>query len=96
MFRQGDLLIKEIAELPEGLKKRQGLVVVRGEATGHAHRLSKGSVLEDKKGNLFLLLLAKAELLHDEHKPITLAAGKYAVLRQREYTNKDAVRLVTD
>ena len=96
VFRQGDVLIKEIEELPKGLKKRQGLVVVRGESTGHAHRLDKGTVLEDQSGNLFLNLLSRAKLLHDEHKTIDLPAGKYAVIRQREYTNKDAVRLVVD
>ena len=41
MFRQGDVLVVPVDEIPTGLKKvprEQGrLVLAHGEATGHAH-----------------------------------------------------------
>lgn len=94
--RQGDLLLTKIRELPAGLKPVKGSIVVRGEATGHAHQLTDGWVFTNRDGLLFLALTKKAELIHQEHKPIKLDKGFYAVIRQREYTSKDMVQLVKD
>ena len=94
-FRQGDLLFTRIDVIPVGKKILDG-VIVRGEATGHAHRLIGGSVIKDKNGNLYLDIKTKGEIIHEEHKPIQLSKGKWAVIRQREYTNADAVRIVRD
>jgi len=94
--RQGDLLIKRITDLPKGLKIRKSLVILRGESTGHKHQLTKGSVLDGKNGLIYLLLSKSAQITHDEHKPINLKAGKYIVIRQREYVMADMTRLVAD
>lgn len=42
MHRQGDVLFVKVAELPSGLVERKNNVLVEGEATGHAHRLTAG------------------------------------------------------
>lgn len=95
-MRQGDLFIKSIKEPPEGLRKVKGNIVVRGEATGHSHRLEGGDIFEGKDGLLYLMLATKGKLVHDEHEPIQLKAGKYAVIRQREYQSNDMTRVVAD
>lgn len=61
MYRQGDVLIIPIAELPPGLKpvaKEQGRVVLaHGEVTGHAHTIRDRNVngfRDPKLNRLFL------------------------------------------
>ena len=40
MFRQGDLLIREIKELPENLKRLSHKILAEGEVTGHIRSIS--------------------------------------------------------
>jgi hypothetical protein len=92
--RQGDLLIRKVSGIPKGKLISDG-VLLRGEVTGHSHRIVGGKVIQAKE-DLFFEVTKKAELVHEEHKTIEFKPGKYAVIRQREYTSKDAVRLVQD
>ena len=99
-YRQGDVLVVRISDVPESafpVPREDGrLVLARGEATGHAH------VIDDQRAalvspaeaeELFLLVYADEVLLeHDEHDPISLPEGKYRVVRQREYSPR---RLLT-
>ena len=96
MKRQGDLLFTKVRELPKKLKKVQGGIILRGETTGHAHRLISGDVLKDKNGIMYLSVLTGGKVVHEEHNTISLPKGKYAVVRQREYQSKDMVRVVVD
>ena len=96
MKRQGDLLFKKIYELPKGLKNVFGGVILRGESTGHSHRLVGGDVFSDKKGLLYLIVKEGGKIVHEEHTTIKLPKGLYAVIRQREYMSKDMVRIVVD
>lgn len=95
-YRQGDLLFVRQEARPAGdLLVRPGVVIVAGEATGHAHRLTVGSVLEAADGALYLDLPVAARVIHEEHDAITLGAGIWLVIRQREYT-PGAIRTVLD
>lgn len=96
MNRQGDLIIKSVKELPKGLKKVRDGIILKGESTGHSHRLIGGDVFSGKDGLIYLMLAKNGSVRHEEHKPINLKAGKYVVIRQREYMAKDMVRLVVD
>jgi len=96
MKRQGDILIKRIDQLPKEARLKKDNVLVYGESTGHTHRLEGGEVYQTPDSLLYLLIANKGKIVHEEHKPISLKAGKYGVIRQKEYTNKDAVRLVVD
>lgn len=95
MNRQGDVLFTEIESLPKGLKKLKTDVIVWGEATGHAHRLVGGDVFSDANGMLFLDVKKSGKVVHEEHNTIPLKKGRYAVVRQREYT-PEAIRTVVD
>jgi len=95
-YRQGDLLfIQQEAQPAVELTVRQGLVIVAGEATGHAHRLTGGSVLEAPDGTLYLDLIEPTRVVHEEHDALTLGPGWWLVVRQREYT-PEAVRTIRD
>jgi hypothetical protein len=98
MWRQGDILIAAVAAIPRGATRRANCVLAEGELTGHSHRIDQPAAAElfEHKGMLYLRVLAhEAEVAHQEHGPITLPQGVYAVWRQREYSPQ-AIRTVTD
>ncbi len=90
MKRQGDLVIKEVRELPQNLLVVKNGVILEGESTGHAHRLVGGSVFKDNQNLMYLKVTSKAKIVHEEHKPISLSKGMYAVLRTREWDYSSA------
>jgi hypothetical protein len=95
-YRQGDLLFVLQEEQPEvELTVLPGRVIVAGEATGHARRLTGGSILEAPDGTLYLDLVEPTRVVHEEHDALTLGPGWWLVVRQREYT-PDAIRTVRD
>lgn len=99
MWRQGDVLIAQEEALPEGaaLQSERTTLFV-GEITGHAHRLevTESAELWECNGVLYMKVVAKtANIVHEEHRPITLLEGIYRIWRQREYTPQ-AIRNVMD
>jgi hypothetical protein len=95
-YRQGDLLFLWQDTLPAvNLNARQSNVIVAGEATGHAHRLQAGTILEAPDGTLYLDVPQTTRVVHEEHRPITLEPGLWLVIRQREY-HPEATRMVAD
>ena len=96
-YRQGDLLFILQEARPEGtLAERPGSVIVEGEATGHAHRLVGGTILQDVlEGTLYLDLPTTGRVVHEEHDALTLGPGIWRVVRQREYT-PGQIRTVRD
>lgn len=85
-YRHGDLLICKVDSIPKGTKKRKTNIILDGEATGHAHRLSGGVVLDlDKDNKVYLRVADGGKVTHEEHNTIALPAGDYVVTRQREY-----------
>lgn len=101
LYRQGDVLIREVARLPKNLKvvksKNRRFVLAEGEATGHAHTVAvdNAKLFIDGEGRLFMTLDGETQLVHQEHDPIILAPGNFEVVRQREYS-PEAIRNVAD
>jgi len=89
-FRQGDVLIASIAELPRDARpvsREEGrIILAHGEVTGHAHAIVEPDVeLYEKDGDYFIRVSRTAVVRHEEHNPISLDRGDYRVIRQREY-----------
>lgn len=108
MYRQGDVLVVAVEEIPAGAKevpREDGRVVLaHGEVTGHAHAIlapqAQLYAMEDTGSGgapprRYLGLSTPAELQHEEHSTIALPAGKYEVVRQREY-HPEELRQVAD
>ena len=100
MYRQGDVLLKEVKVIPASkrlIPQKGRFVLAEGEATGHAHTISEldGTLSIDSEGRMFLRTEAGCELIHQEHEAIAVAAGSYEVVRQREYTPQE-IRNVAD
>ena len=89
MHRQGDVLFVKVADLPAELVERKSDVLVEGEATGHAHRLTEGQAWQTQEGVLFLSAVTGSKIVHEEHAPIELEPGYWQVIRQREYSPKE-------
>ena len=84
MYRQGDLLFMEVDSIPKIAKFVENSIIVRGEVTGHAHRIVNGQVFRTWD-QTYLQADQGARVVHEEHGPIELEAGVYVVVRQREY-----------
>jgi hypothetical protein len=104
MFRQGDVLIIPVAQMPAGLKKlarEDGRVVLaHGEVTGHAHAIAdkRAALFRDPKlAAIFMHVTGDAPvaLEHEEHGTIAIPPGDYEVRRQREYSPEE-IRNVAD
>lgn len=94
MWRQGDVLIQAVDDVPDDAALRPDLVLAEGELTGHMHRVDDltAALLFEKGDDLFLkVTAATATVVHDEHGPVTIKQGVYRVWRQREYS-PDAIR----
>jgi len=102
MYRHGDLCIKRIKELPNGLKKVNHNVLAEGEVTGHAHTLlgevgDKFQLYEDEKGTLYLSVTAPVEITHQEHGIHEIGEGVYVIEREREFDLfEEEIRKVRD
>jgi len=88
-YRQGDVSITAVDRVPKQARRVRGdLVLARGEATGHAHRIVEGQAFLYRlaTGILYLRVLSEfAKLYHEEHEDILLPKGDYEVRQQREF-----------
>ena len=83
IFRQGDILVKEVSEIKGELSNNH--ILAFGEVTGHSHRI-QGTVQVFRNNQETFLQVEEAELVHDEHEAITIPKGNYQVVIQREYS----------
>ena len=106
LIRQGDLLFRPIQEIPSwNTQKVDGDIVALGEATGHKHKCKGGQVqlfaeLENPNQINFIDVKQDTTLTHEEHKPVNLSKGLYAVVHEREYNpftiESERIRQVAD
>lgn len=101
IYRQGDVLIRKVDDLPDGERKRvraKGgrVILAEGEATGHAHAVrAVGVILWAYAAQRYLEVQKEAILQHEEHEAIPLPPGNYEIVRQREY-RPEGIRRVAD
>lgn len=102
--RQGDVLIVSCSSIPETAvpvdPDAGRIVVAYGEATGHHHSFQhrRGVTLfrdDAAGGTLYLRVDESADLIHQEHSPLTVRPGVHRVSIQRTYRG-GLVRRVAD
>ena len=92
-WRQGDIYFVKLDEEINSAKATpvKNGIIAKGETTGHAHRVSpssmaQGTLLSLVGRSMFLRSPeAGTTIVHDEHGPIKLPAGAYAVIPQQEF-----------
>lgn len=88
MWRQGDIFMAAVSDIPAQAEKRVDGILAEGEITGHAHRIAdfRRAELYEHDGQLYLRVVGdQAAITHDEHHEIVLPRGSYRVWRQREF-----------
>jgi hypothetical protein len=98
-YQQGDVLIKPVAEVPEDARPSpKGNVLREGEATGHAHRATADDVtLSIVGGELFMRAPSGTDIVHEEHKVVSVPPGTYRIEGVREYDHfAEEARFVAD
>lgn len=97
-YQHGDVTIKKVVEIPENSEKKNHLILMDGEITGHKHQVVDGeAILFEKDGVLYLKADTKCTVGHEEHKAITIPKGNYKIGRVVEYDPfEDAIRSVRD
>ena len=97
MFRQGDVLLKEITKLPNNLVVKNKILAY-GEATGHHHRFvsEQVQVYKDNEGKQFVEVTEPSKLVHEEHAELEIPKGTYVVVTQREFDVIQGIRQVQD
>lgn len=89
--RQGDVLIEEVNEIPSDAKEVgrdefDRIVLAYGEVTGHAHAIKNKQVKHYVSNDaVYLDVVEKSKVTHEEHKEIPLDSKKYRVIRQTEF-----------
>ena len=100
IYRQGDVYIIAVDEFEKPVQEKKSIVLAEGEATGHKHVLAgdrvESKILVHYDGQWWIDVRGGAVVTHQEHAPITLPAGKYAVRIQREYDPVSYARQVVD
>ena len=103
-LRNGDVSLHPITELPENLVKvehKGDFVVAHGES-GNSHRVKVAdpkhmNIYKDLQGRYVLEFLEKGEIVHEEHKPITIERGIYVQEIDTEFDPfQDLIREVKD
>jgi hypothetical protein len=90
-YRQGDVLLEQIAALPVTacLEQEDGpCILAYGEASGHAHQVkTQGRMWVDQNlpDRRYLEVTAATQLEHEEHSAIPLEPAVYKIMLQREY-----------
>lgn len=89
VIRQGDVVIRKVDKLPSGLRPRKSNILAYGEITGHNHKVVTPNleglhVYEDSEGRIYFEALTDVEVVHQEHKVVTVPLGRYEVVIERE------------
>lgn len=94
LYRHGDLIFKQLAELPSNLKKLvledNKFVLALGEVTGHKHVMTAEkeddmNIFQDAQGRYILEVKAPTKLSHEEHQTLTFQPGIYVMDNEREH-----------
>ena len=93
LYRHGDLLIKQIDQIPLMAKPLSTNIIAEGEITGHNHKLYGSQQVygthSDKNFRIIepTYFQAKEEisLKHQEHDTLKISKGNYVILHEREH-----------
>lgn len=89
-FRQGDVLIREVAEIPATAKKLNRAELAYGEVTGHSHRIEDMTAAEllENGDKLYMCVTAEGGVVikHEEHAAHVIPLGNYEIVQQMEDT----------
>jgi len=111
IIRHGDVDIKPVKRIPKSACITKSRTLAYGEKTGHHHSFEGSQILvyeADEQDTIkvgseqvqvvkYLDVKQDSVLSHQEHDPLTIPKGKYAILQEREYNPfEQEIRRVLD
>ena len=90
VYRQGDVVLKQVNDLPKDAKPVRRKLRMRGE-TGNPHVLEGNHKLYRSGGQLYVVVEEPCRLVHPEHQLILVKPGVYRVERVRSFDLANAV-----
>ena len=96
LYRQGDVVLREIPALPGGARPTAERVLAYGEKTGHSHRLEGQGRVWRQDTRLYLVLEQPSQVVHEDHRSVTVQPGLYEIVGQREYISPEEDRRAFD
>ena len=95
-YRHGEILLQQIKELPNDLKKSESNIFAKG-SHGHNHSIDNGQLYSGEENQY--LEAKNTSLLHTEHSPkvgdAKIEDGFYKLITQTEFT-PDGLKPVVD
>jgi hypothetical protein len=99
IYRHGDVLLKQVAALPNKSKKLADKVLAYGEVTGHKHQFGDSALVDRYQHGekLYLQVYQPVPLNHEEHNTLIIDPGVYEQITEREYDPfLESIRTVID
>ena len=93
IFRQGDLLISRVEEIPTNAVAKSTNVIATGEKKFHQHQLiGSHKIFETPdSGTIYFEAKEEVSLDHPEHNKISIPKGLYTVTHERSHNPFDLV-----
>jgi len=87
LYRQGDVLFREVATIPEGAKLKGNKVVAEGEVTGHKHQFPPDSQVQlyQLDSRLYAHVSVPTPIEHEKHDDIIIEKGEYEIVPEKEF-----------
>jgi hypothetical protein len=105
-IRQGDVFLRKIGTLPNGVtpiaRDRGQVILAYGEVTGHSHRVEESNgggtatLYAGEGGVRYLTIDELCSVVHEEHGTVTLEPGVYELPPQVEWSDDKEPRQVLD
>jgi hypothetical protein len=88
IFRQGDLLIRRVWQIPTDAVAKSGNSIGEGEKVGYHHQLIGAHKISETPDDGTIYFEAKEEvsLDHPEHNTIQIPKGVYVVVHERSFS----------
>jgi len=97
-YQQGDVILRKVSKLPEGLKDQGDKILQYGETTGHMHQFQTTAKVKvyntpgmAQEGGIttnfgkYIIVEEPSTLLHEEHKALSIEPGIYEIDIVREF-----------
>lgn len=92
IWRQGDVIVREVSEIPSNATRSETDEIRIASETGNAHVLKGGKVFvsENPRGSQleqqqYILLDEPTAMAHPQHTALQLSAGMYHITTVRDY-----------
>ena len=85
LYRHGDLLIRQVDEIPESATQLSTNIIAHGE-NGNTYKLhGSHQVYETPDKQILFTAEQDVSLKHQEHNTLKISKGNYVIIQEREF-----------